>query len=271
METMSDEKKDNWEREAKAWTERANNPSDYFTRRSGFVTQLICRHRSGGRTLDVGCGSGLLSFLLADKGFDIYGTDLSENMVTESARRLSTLTNNSSERFRACIDGEVPFEGDSFDVIAAIDVLPYIEDWPRYITKLSDMVKKDGLLVLTCTNRRGLFVGISIVYMFLRLPFMLGNIKKWRVTLVNLARTGYWSGGFVDYHSSKQCYNANCLDSLLVGIGFNQIDEINLFAHPKFFDKKPFERTALGRYFARNFGWHHIGVYQRDYITFQQE
>ncbi len=39
------------------------------------------RLKPGAKVLDVGCGSGLVARFLVDKGLDVYGVDVSENMV----------------------------------------------------------------------------------------------------------------------------------------------------------------------------------------------
>jgi 2-polyprenyl-3-methyl-5-hydroxy-6-metoxy-1,4-benzoquinol methylase len=68
----------------------------------------------------VGCGVGLLSLRLAENGFDTYGTDISENMIHKAIEHLSTKFNNSNDRFRISQNGNLPFQGISFQIITAI-------------------------------------------------------------------------------------------------------------------------------------------------------
>ena len=68
---------------------------------------------AGGRVLDVGCGTGLLSIALHKAGYDVYGLDVSESMVNE-AREKAAAAGLSPERFQAadaaCFEMEQEFD-----------------------------------------------------------------------------------------------------------------------------------------------------------------
>jgi len=255
-------KKQSWEALAPSWSAQAEDPTNYFTRRTYYVKELIARYMERGRALDIGCGPGLLSYLLAIQGFDVYGTDLAENMIDESIHRLSGLFPDAPRRFRVCKDGEIPFEGLQFDLISAIDVLPYIEDWPAYISKLSMLLKPGGLYVTTVVNRRSFFVGLAIAEQFVRYP-LTRDASKLRQTVVNLSRTGYWSGGFVDYDKARQCYSPDDLDNFMNQQGYDLVDSIELMKLPSALDREALTRGTLGKRLVRALGWHYIAVYRK--------
>lgn len=46
------------------------------------VERTVTSYHNGKRLLDLGCGTGELAIRLAEKGFDVTGVDLSEQMLT---------------------------------------------------------------------------------------------------------------------------------------------------------------------------------------------
>src|SRR5436190_2264091 len=91
--------------------------------------------------LDVGCGTGINSVVLAEYG-DTISTDASEEALGFSkGRGLDGLV-------RAHIES-LPFQGSSFDLITALDVLEHIDDDLAALDELLRVVRQGGVLVIT--------------------------------------------------------------------------------------------------------------------------
>lgn len=251
-----DELKSTWEKKVNDWDKQTEDSNNYFTRRTNFVVELINKNIEQGAVLDVGCGVGLLSLRLAENGFDTYGTDISENMIHKAIEHLSTKFNNSNDRFRISQNGNIPFPGISFQIITAIGVFPYIENYNSYIMRLSSFIETGGYIIASCTNRFSIYVFLQIYRHILRFRPTI----SWRTTLLNLVRTGIWSGGHVDYRISKQAYSSSHFDKLFCEHGLKKVDELDLF-NISCLDKDPLNRKGFNRVFARCLGWNHIGVY----------
>lgn len=59
-----------------------------YEKRCEYLLQLLKRHNhEAGITLDLACGTGSLTRLLAEKGIDVYGVDSSEDMLSEAMQR----------------------------------------------------------------------------------------------------------------------------------------------------------------------------------------
>ncbi|MDO5540119.1 MAG: methyltransferase domain-containing protein [Eubacteriales bacterium] len=102
------------------------------------------------RILDVGCGAGFFSILLAEEGHIVTGIDLTPDMVI-NARKLAgeELTREQQEHCNfAVMDAEYPeFEDETFDVVVSRNLtwtLPHAdiayEEWLR-------VLKKGGILL----------------------------------------------------------------------------------------------------------------------------
>jgi 2-polyprenyl-3-methyl-5-hydroxy-6-metoxy-1,4-benzoquinol methylase len=104
----------------------------------GFYNRLIdfCQRRAlgpwlqagpGTRVLDVGCGVGRWSRLLASRGASVTGVDLSPTMIAEAERRAATA--GLTDRCRFVVQDSAALEvGGSFDLILCVTMLQHILD-----------------------------------------------------------------------------------------------------------------------------------------------
>lgn len=113
------------------------------------ICSLLTRNGiNGGLLLDLGCGTGTLSFLLEQKGYDIIGVDPSEDMLSVAHEK--KYDENSSAIF-LCQGGE---ELDLYGTIdCAVSVLDTINHIPS-IKKIKETFKKISLFI----NMDGIFI-----------------------------------------------------------------------------------------------------------------
>jgi len=129
-----------WNEKAEEWGNFAQDDASYWTRRLQMIADLSMKHVPRGRSLDVGCGPGLLVRLLTKAGFEAHGADIAENMVQKAAALLEGLVPDPGARVHHCPDGGVPFDAgrEQFDLITAIGILEYITDRQAYVHKYSE-------------------------------------------------------------------------------------------------------------------------------------
>ncbi|WP_372668029.1 GrpB family protein [Amycolatopsis kentuckyensis] len=100
---------------------------------------------SGRRVLDVGCAAGHLSALLAGRGADVLGVDVSAGMVSLAQRKFGDVA-----RFEvADVTRPLPLEPGSIDVITASLVLHYLQDWGPALAEFRRVLKPGGALVFS--------------------------------------------------------------------------------------------------------------------------
>jgi 2-polyprenyl-3-methyl-5-hydroxy-6-metoxy-1,4-benzoquinol methylase len=112
-----------------------------------YALDLVRKHRSKGRLLDVGCALGIYTKAFLERGFDAYGIDTSDFAATEAAKRVGDGRIRQSN-----IDlSDIPFDG-TFDIFWVWDVLEHSTDPQRMLIKLTESASSGSLLFLNTTN-----------------------------------------------------------------------------------------------------------------------
>ncbi len=246
-----------WEEKAATWASQADDPANKFSRLTHCVAEFVGRQRRCGKALDVGCGPGHLCEHLLELGYDTYAIDISEAMIRAAVARLSGRVNDAELRFRVCGEADVPFSGAPFDLITAIQVFSYVADQEAYIARLASALRPGGLIVASGTNRLSLAIVLEVALALLRFRPQ---------PIWNLVRTGYHSGGYVDYRTARQVYNAAAFDRMFLRQGFRVVDSMDWF-HLRRLDKNPLNRRGIGKCLARRLAWYHVGAYEKPRLS----
>lgn len=107
--------------------------------------------RPGERALDAGCGTGLYTRRLAERGATVTGVDADPEMLTSARLKAPTAK---------LVEGDVtalPFAADSFDLSLAVTVLCFVEDPQRAVAELVRVTRPGGRVVLAELGRCSLW------------------------------------------------------------------------------------------------------------------
>jgi ubiquinone biosynthesis O-methyltransferase len=100
---------------------------------------------NGKKILDVGCGDGVLSYLVAKQGAEVSGigySDIAIEFAKEKSKRLKI-------DFKQGSAYELPFKDNSFDAVISSDVIEHLEDVPTYLSEINRVCKNGGTVVIT--------------------------------------------------------------------------------------------------------------------------
>jgi len=104
------------------------------------------------RVLEIGCGAGFMTAALAKRGFVIEAIDHTQAMVDltkEHARQKGILN-----LISVCTGDihELSYEDQTFDLIIALGVVPWLYDVKKALTEIIRVIKPGGHVVLTMDN-----------------------------------------------------------------------------------------------------------------------
>ena len=107
---------------------------------------------AGKRVLDVGCGGGLLSEGMADRGAEVTGIDLSEKPL--GVARLHLLESGQKVNYRMIsaehMADEMP---GAFDAVTCLEMLEHVPDPPSIVASCARLVKPGGQVFFSTLNR----------------------------------------------------------------------------------------------------------------------
>jgi ubiquinone/menaquinone biosynthesis C-methylase UbiE len=116
----------------------------HFQLRRQFLREHV---RPGDRALDLGCGDGRFTGLLAAAGARPVGAD-----VAEAALRRARATHPELEFVLVAVSGPLPLEDVAFDVVWASEVIEHVADTARWLSEVRRILRPGGRLLLTTPN-----------------------------------------------------------------------------------------------------------------------
>jgi SAM-dependent methyltransferase len=132
-------------------------PPDYELRRSF----LLANVRAGDRALDLGCGDGAFTAELDAAGAATVGIEVADAAVARARRRHPGLD------FRiAPIDGPLPLEDNSFDLVWSSEVIEHVADTARWLSEVRRVLAPSGRLLLTTPSHSRLRLALHGVERF---------------------------------------------------------------------------------------------------------
>ena len=102
-----------------------------------YIRKYLLRRFVKSKILDAGCGAGEFKELCESKGYEYIGIDIEPRADFVQKADICNL----------------PFEGETFDAIIAVDVLEHIQDDSKAVKELKRVLKTDGLLLIHVPNK----------------------------------------------------------------------------------------------------------------------
>ena len=117
--------------------------------------------RAGDRALDLGCGTGEFTAGLAQAGAVVVGVDVADAAIERARARHPGLD------FRLVpIDGPLPFEDNSFDLVWASEVIEHVADTARWLSEVRRVLVPAGRLLVTTPSHGRMRVALGGVERF---------------------------------------------------------------------------------------------------------
>jgi SAM-dependent methyltransferase len=132
-------------------------PPDYG-RRLAFLLDEV---RAGDRALDLGCGDGRFTVELARAGAQAVGAEVAQAALERARARDAAL-----DLHLVPIDGPLPFEDGSFDLVWASETIEHIADTARWLSEVRRVLAPGGRLLVTTPSHSRVRVALGGVERF---------------------------------------------------------------------------------------------------------
>ncbi len=119
------------------------------------------------KLLDVGCGQGAITKLVKEKypKMTVYAIDPSEVSIK------SAQENPESVNFQVANTYKIPYKSKTFDYVISLDVLEHLDDPIKGMSEVCRVLKKDGLLILSCDTEGVLWTLHGIIWKLIHTNF----------------------------------------------------------------------------------------------------
>ena len=111
---------------------------------------FAARWCAGKRVLDVACGEGYGSALLARGAAHVTGVDISPEAIEHAKKSYAVLAN---AQFVCAPCTALPLADASVDVAVTFETLEHISEQDEFLGELARVLAPDGVLVLSCPNK----------------------------------------------------------------------------------------------------------------------
>ena len=135
----------------------------------------------GMKVLDAGCGDGVLSVLMANKGAVVIGCDFSAPNI-EAAREYAVEHNIANVEFLVGDAERLPFPDNSFDLVVSSHVLEHLPHFDKGLQEVMRVTKKRAITAIPTVLNPCSFVQVGHGWFWLKGPrsfvaFFIGIVK----------------------------------------------------------------------------------------------
>ena len=143
--------------------------------RFGYFREVLLEQEKidplGKKTLDIGCGGGLLAEEFARLGCQVTGVDPSEPSLVVARRHAEQ--QGLMIDYRQGVGEHLPFADASFDIVYCCDVLEHVTELRAVIAEIARVLKPEGFFFYDTINRTLVSKVITIKL-----------LQEWRITRV---------------------------------------------------------------------------------------
>lgn len=179
--------------------------------RASSIAGRLMRHSRGGRVLDAGCGSGLLSLRLHRSGRVVVSVDAGAPMVEFTRRTLASGGFGDADVRLMPLERLDELGRGSFDEVFCCDVIEHVEDDLLALQQLLSILAPGGRLILTVPAHPSLFgerdrrmghyrryTRAALVSVFERAGFEIRSVRWWNLSgfLLNVLGSRLKPAGF---------------------------------------------------------------------------
>ena len=135
----------------------------YLTRKQYVLSVLDSRIEVSANVLDIGCGPGIYTRDLLERGWNTYGIDISPKMIEKAQDTVKDWSGDNHVEFTTGLVTDLPYPASKFDAIICIGVVSYIDDLHKALKEVNRVLKPGGYVIFQISNKLSPFeIGTTI-------------------------------------------------------------------------------------------------------------
>lgn len=148
-----------WEKLAQSYDKQTSVYKNAYRLSIEKTKAILKSHQN---VLEIGCGTGIITFGVADSVKKITAIDISPKMIDVAIKKATKL-NKTNIEFKVADGYELPYKDEEFDVILLFNVLYIIKEPEKQLKEAYRLLKKGGYLV-TATDCYGELVPLKVKF-----------------------------------------------------------------------------------------------------------
>lgn len=141
------------------------------------VLNLATGRKRYERVLDLGCGPGTISNDLLEISEEVWGLDLSEDMINIATNRFRDTESEHRIHFVAGDAEKLNFPDKYFDAVICLGVLRYLDSLEKGLREINRVLKPGGIIIGTFYHRFSLYC-LSMLFLYRPLLPLISIFKK---------------------------------------------------------------------------------------------
>ena len=113
------------------------------------ILDLVYNNIKYKKVLDIGCGPGTISEGLLSISDQVWGIDISSDMIKIANKRFDEAEFGHKIRFEVGDAENLKFPNHFFDAVICLGVLRYIDSWEKSLQEIYRVLKPNGVVVFT--------------------------------------------------------------------------------------------------------------------------
>lgn len=113
------------------------------------ILNLIDKRAKLQNILDLGCGPGTISESLFEISENVWGIDISKDMVNIATERFVTAKSKSKIFFETGDAENLKFQDNYFDAVVCLGLLRYLDSWKSGLKEIYRVLKPDGIVIVS--------------------------------------------------------------------------------------------------------------------------
>ncbi|MCE7859459.1 MAG: class I SAM-dependent methyltransferase [Chloroflexi bacterium CFX2] len=128
--------------------------SDNWVKTFRLRLKQIAPYKSSGKALDIGCGPGFFLTAAQRMGFDVYGLDPSDYIVTQAQKTWG-------DRVKLGLIDSARYAPEIFDLVVAFDTFEHIYEPKKFLQEIHRILKPGGVLAITTPDPTSALAKVS--------------------------------------------------------------------------------------------------------------